>query len=269
MSGCHACPDLGTYPAIGIDRAAQLFREKARLYAGLPMTIVAPSSWIEQKARQSPLLGSFPILRIPNGLDGGAYAPRSREEARQRLGLPLHARVILFSAHILDNNPRKGGDVLMQALTILGPQKDWILALMGEGGESWRVPIPVHNLGFHSDPSDIARCYAAADVVVIPSVLENLPNTLIESLACGRVVVASDCGGMRDGVLHETTGLITRVGDAQDLARGLKAMLDADERRPAMEREARAFFEREFSAERELERIESLYFSLAARTAKQ
>jgi len=235
----------------------------------LPMTIVAPSSWIEQKALQSPLLGSFPILRIPNGLDGRDYAPRSRQEVRQRLGLPPHARVILFSAHILDNNPRKGGDVLMQALTMLGPQKDWILALMGEGGESWRAPIPVHNLGFLLDPLDIARCYAAADVVAIPSVLENLPNTLIESLACGRVVVASDCGGMRDGALHETTGLLTRMGDAQDLAQGLKTMLDADDRRPAMERAARALFEREFSAERELERIESLYFSLAARATQQ
>lgn len=267
LSGCGSCPDLQTYPPIARDRTAELFALKKRLYAGLPLTIVAPSSWIEAQARRSPLLGDLPLHRIPNGLDGDAYVPSSRSEARRHFGLPQSAKVVLFAAHMLDDNPRKGGDVLMRALALLGPREQWVLALMGEGGASWsgRIPIPVHSLGFHADASSIARCYAVADVVAIPSVLENLPNTLIESLACGRAVVASDCGGMSDGVIQGKTGLLTRMGDAAALAEALQAILTSDERRATMEREARELFEREFSSQRELDRIEALYGELASR----
>lgn len=267
LQGCGRCPDLQTYPAIGIDRTESLFRLKRKLYANLPLTIVAPSSWMENQARRSPLFADLPIRRIPNGVDGNVYAPQSRRDARLRFGIPETARVILFAAHILDANPRKGGDVLRQALAELGPQADWTLALLGEGGASWpgSVPIPVHLLGFQSDSAAIARCYAAADVVVIPSVLENMPNTLIESLACARAVVASDCGGMRDGVLHGATGLLTPVGDVHELARALKELLAADEWCGQMEHAARALFDREFSAQREIERMENLYVEVVTR----
>jgi len=272
MTGCGECPDLNTYPPIGRDRTAALYQLKKELYANLPLTIVAPSSWTEQQARMSPLLSQFPLHRIPNGVDGNIFAPRSRADARKRLGLPADARVILFSAHILDLNPRKGGDVLLRALQSLGSRPGWRLALMGEGGDTWlrQSPVPVHLLGFKTEPSDIVLCYAAADVVVIPSVLENLPNTLIESIACGRAVVGSDCGGIRDGIIHENTGLLVRQGNAGDLAAALVSILDSDERRAAMEHQARVLFEREFSAALEIDRIEALYRSLTApRLARQ
>lgn len=271
LHGCGSCPDLETYPRLARDRTAQLFALKKRLYACLPLTIVAPSSWIEQQARRSPLLGNSAVHRIPNGLDAAAYVPSSRLEARRRLGLPGDAKVILFAAHVLDNNSRKGGDVLMRALTELGPRENWILALMGEGGATWpaKVPIPVHVLGFHADPSAISRCYAAADVIAIPSVLENLPNTLIESLACGRAVVASDCGGMRDGIIHDRTGLLVPTGDAAALAQALLTVLSSDERRLAMEGAARELFENEFSAQRELDRIEALYYEVTSQSQQR
>jgi len=267
QTGCGQCPDLATYPALGRDRTAQLFELKRRLYAGLSLTIVAPSSWIAQQARSSPLFRDAAIHRIPNGLDDTAYVKCSRAEARQALGLPADAKVILFAAHMLDDNPRKGGDVLRQALQELGPQPGWILALMGEGGSSWmgQVPLPVHMLGFQSDAATIARCYAAADVIAIPSVLENLPNTLVEALACGRAVVASRCGGMADGVVDGQTGMLVPTGDAAALGAGLQAVLTHDESRQAMERAARALFEREFSASRELDRLELLYRDLSNR----
>jgi glycosyltransferase involved in cell wall biosynthesis len=259
--GCGACPQLEIYPAVGRDRTAELYLLKQRLYRRLPMTVVVPSSWMEKLAGQSPLLRDHPIVRIPNGLASSEFVPRSREQARRRFGIPREARVILFSAHILDGNPRKGADVLLRALVELGPRPGWALALLGEGGAGWadRSPIAVHRLGFQAEPVALADAYAAADVVAIPSVMENLPNTLIESLACGRAVVASDCGGMRDGVVSGTTGLLTPMGDVRALARALQELMEADERRAAMEQEARALFEREFSAGRELDRIEELY----------
>lgn len=261
LSGCGDCPALDSYPAIGRDRTAALFQRKQSLYAHLPLTIVAPSSWTEQQARLSPMLQHVPVYRIPNGVDGEVFAPASRSKAREQLGMPQDARVLLFSAHMLDANPRKGGDVLLQALQSIGARSGWHLALLGEGGGSWQAqcPIPVHRLGFRSDATDIARCYAVADVVVVPSVLENLPNTLLEALACGRAVVASDCGGIRDGVIDGTTGLLVPQDDAVKLAAALIAILTNNALQEQMERNARELFEREFSAALEIDRFEALY----------
>jgi glycosyltransferase involved in cell wall biosynthesis len=259
--GCGQCPDLFSYPCLGRDTTAALFRYKDRLYQQSPMTIVAPSGWIRDLARRSPLLGRFPIVHIPNGLDGDKFYPQDRQRARLALGLPVDARVILFAAHILDNNPRKGGDLLMEALNRVPPPDGTVLALMGEGGESWlgRVPCEVKRLGFKTDSQEMAICYAAADLIVVPSVLENLPNTLVEALACGRAVVAVDSGGMRDGVLPGETGYLAKPGDVLDLAAGIHLVLDNDFLRARMEFRARELFLAEFARERELERIEELY----------
>ena len=162
---------------------------------------------------------------------------------------------------MLDDNPRKGSDVLIAALSRLANTEQCLLLLVGQGGESWagQVPMPVHCLGFLDEVDKIAQAYAAADLVVIPSVLENLPNTLIESLACGRAVVASDCGGMRDGVDHGKTGFLVPVGDADALAARLDEVLANDSLREQFEQQARALFEREFSIEQEASRFEALY----------
>src|SRR3546814_1118109 len=89
---------------------------KDRIYSRLRMTIVAPSSWTERAARESPLLNRFPVVRIPNGLDTAVFRPRDRQGARELLGVPAHGKAILFSAHVAHDNERKGSQVLRQAL---------------------------------------------------------------------------------------------------------------------------------------------------------
>ncbi len=266
IDDCGDCPALDAYPPIGYDTAASLFRYKKRLYERSPMTVVAPSSWIEDMARRSPLLSRYPLIRIPNGLDGEIFRPMDRQMARVELALPADAEIILFCAHILDGNLRKGGDLLIRALNQITPNDKRILALVGEGGGSWKnqVPCGVRLLGYQSDVSRLRHCYAAADIIAIPSMLENLPNTLIEALACGRPVVALDSGGMKDGVVHGLTGYLARHGDADDLANGLSVLLNDNEMRERMGQEARTLFEHDFTKQGEIDHFESLYRDLLA-----
>lgn len=270
-TGCGACPDLTTYPALSRDTTAAQFRRKRRLYEDLPMTVVATSSWTEACARQSPLLGHFRILRIPNGLDGDVFRPLPRDEACAVLRLDPSRPVILFAAHILDNNPRKGGNLLIEALrhSTIGPGAS--LVLVGEGGGSWegQTPCSLVRLGFQSDPGRLAGIYAAADVVAIPSAVENLPNVLIEAMACGKPVVASDAGGMADGVRHMETGYLAKPGDAADLAAGIEAILGDADLRARMGIAARTLFESEFSAGREIQRFCDLYRDLVYGTSPE
>lgn len=262
--GCGDCPDLGGYPALPRDTTASLFRQKNRLYEGLPVTVVATSSWTEACARQSPLLGRFRIVRVPNGLDGDVFRPLPQGEARAALGLDPSRPAILFAAHILDDNPRKGGNLLIEALRRSTIGADGLLVLVGEGGGSWegQTPCRLVRLGFQSDPRRMASIYAAADVVAIPSVVENLPNVLIEAMACGKPVVASDAGGMADGVRHMETGYLAKPGDAADFAAGIETILGDDDLRARMGTAARTLFESEFSAGREIQRFYDLYREL-------
>jgi glycosyltransferase involved in cell wall biosynthesis len=267
--GCGACPDLGTYPGLKWDTTGFLWRHKQKLYARSKMTIVAPSSWAGRMARESPILGGFPVHQIPNGIDAALFYPQDKIRLRQKLGIPVDAKVILFAAHILDDNPRKGGELLISALAHVGARPGVRLMLVGRGGSSWpsRVPIPVDCLGFIVG-AELAAAYAAADIFVAPSAVENLPNTVLEAMAAGLPVVASNAGGMADAVRHNETGLLFDVGDAGALAKNLECLFDDADLQERLGQAARRVIKEEFSEEAEVQRFAELYVALATpRTA--
>lgn len=260
--GCGECPITHEYVELGIDTTAFLWRQKDRLYADCDITVVAPSSWTERLALESPLLGRFQVHRIPNGLDVETYRPMSREVACETLGYDPALRRILFVAHGLDNNPRKGGGALMEALRQLGPYSGVELLLAGVGGESWEragLPIPVRRAGYISDDERMATVYAAADLIVVPSTVENLPNTLLEAMACGLPAVAVQAGGMADAVRDGETGYLVAQGDIASLATRLRMLLDDVDSRRRMGQAGRQLIEREFSCSIQTERFSALY----------
>ncbi len=268
-TGCGACPDLAIHPRIGRDTTAWLFRRKDSIYRRSDLTIVAPSNWMTRAARESSLLGRFPVHHIPNGLDLDVFRPVDRAAARSTLGLPQNARVILFAAHVLDENPRKGAPALVGALKRASLPVGTTLALMGEGRAAWTadVSIPVRHLGNLTDDRQLAAVYSAADVFAAPSAADNLPSTVLESMACGTPAVAFGVGGMSDAVRHDRTGYLARAKDTADFARGLELLLTDDQRRLAQGAASRTLMEDEFSMELQSRRFVELYTELAARRA--
>jgi glycosyltransferase involved in cell wall biosynthesis len=264
-TGCGECPDLETWPAIGRDTTAALWRMKDDLYRRSRITVVAPSSWTERLAKESPLLGRFAVHRIPNGIDLERFRPRDKSGARAALGLDPNAQVVLFMAHGLDANARKGSEDAIEALRRLGPRPNTIVLLAGEGGQSWagRLPLPVQPLGFVSDEEKLALVHASADLLLAPSRVENLPNTVLEALATGTPVAAADAGGMRDAVRHLETGWLAPVGDAASLAEGMRRILDDPDLARAMAAQSRRLAEQEFARATEIRRFEALYRELA------
>ncbi len=263
-TGCGNCPDLGTYPAVGIDATAYLWHQKRRLYSNTQPTVVAPSSWIESIARTAPVFAGATVHRIPNGLDQTVFRPLDQGAARAVLGIPTDRIAILFSAHVTGDNARKGTDLLKQALVRLGQRSDTILLVAGVGAKEWvgRVPQKVISLGYLRDDRLLAAANAAADLVVVPSAAENLPNSLIEAFACGRPAVAFDAGGIGDAVRDGETGILVPAGDTDALAAGLARLLDDRDLRAAMGTRALDMALREFSSEVQAARFEDLYRSL-------
>jgi glycosyltransferase involved in cell wall biosynthesis len=259
--GCGHCPDLATYPGISLDTTAWLWRQKQRAYRRCDITIVAPSSWTESIAKRSPLFEGFGVRRIANGVDTAVFKPRERYLARAFLSLDPKPKAILFVAHGLDDNPRKGGEYVIEALRRLAPIQDTVLLLAGMGGQSWdaSVPLSVHKLGYLNDDRLMAAAYASSDLIVAPSVLENLPNTVLEAMACGVPAVAFDTGGMADAVRHMETGYLAPMGDVDALVDGIRQVLCDERLRERLGRKSVELVRAAFSKQRQALAFAELY----------
>ena len=211
----------------GPDLNRKTWMAKRRAWANQHFTVVSPSHWLADCARDSALLGQHPVHVVANPLDTEfPWRPVPQQVARTALGLPSESRLILMGADGGVRDPRKGGDLLRAAVARVVAQTqgdDVRLLIYGQHGstntETW--PCPVHWLGPVRDDRVLALAYSAADVMVVPSRQDNLPNTAVEAQACGTPVVAFDIGGLPDIVEHGRTGWLAPAFDIERMAEGI------------------------------------------------
>jgi len=264
---CGPCPSLGSSDPD--DLAGRDFAARERAYAALDLTIVAPSRWMADEARRSALSGQRRIVHIANGIDLQRYRPMARGAARQRLDLPTEERpVLLFGAMSATSNARKGYGPLQQALRLFARTAAGHGAMAvvfgGEARERQDIDgLQVVHVGEITDEARLACLYAAADVVIAPSLEDNLPNVILEALGCATPVVAFAAGGIPDAVDHERNGYLAPVGAADELARGIEWVLDPA-RKAGLAAAARETAERRFDIRQCAERYRDLFAGLIA-----
>jgi len=238
LDGCSPCPYLDRYVPLRSDRAGFLWQQKKRTYGRSELHIVAPTNWIMDAAQQSPLLGRFPCRLIPNGVDMDVFRPVPKGTARGALDVPGDRTALLFIAHVLQNNPRKGTQYVPEIVSSLweAGRRDILLMLVGQGEPEWieSVPCPVWRRDLVRDDELLALVYSAADVNLHPAVVENFPNTVLEAMACGLPSVAFDVGGVSDGVVDGVTGRLVQAGDVHSFVRAVEAIVDSKELRQKM-----------------------------------
>jgi len=211
----------------GLDLDRCTWRRKRRAWQQLipRLHLVAPSRWMAHQAAASALLGGVPCTVIPNALPE-AFRAVPQSQARALLGWPREQRLILFGAIDGSRDPRKGFDLLAAALHRLAAQPDQAnvgLVVLGQDAPTRPLPLPfpiVYGGRLHDDLT-LALAYAAADVVVVPSRMDNLPQSATEALACGTPVVAFRQGGLTDLVQHRSNGWLAEPDSVEDLAEGL------------------------------------------------
>ncbi|MBF0520424.1 MAG: glycosyltransferase family 4 protein [Nitrospirae bacterium] len=227
MTGCKSCPDLANYPSLTFDTAGLLWKWKKSLYSRSNIHVIAPSLWMKDIATNSPLLNRFNISVIPNGVDTGVFKPLNKLACRDKLKIPSNKKVILFLAHVVKDNPRKGGGVFIEVMNKLAKEHDVFALIVGDGAEQWadEITSPALRHGFVNDDELLAAIYNSADIILHPAVSENLPNSVLEAMACGVPAVAFDVGGVKDIVRHMETGYLARQKDFDDLYRGVEMLL--------------------------------------------
>lgn len=258
-SACGNCPQLGSNR--DRDASRKMWERRAAALSSLPqdrLTIVAPCRWLADTARQSSLLGRFAVDVIPYGLDTDVFRPRDRLIARSVLEIPEDARVILFIADSIANR-RKGFGLLLKALETLGDLSNLWLLSIGQGENFGQLPLPHRRLPFIDDDRLLSVFYSAADVFVIPSIQDNLPNTVLEAMACGLPVVGFDVGGIPDMVRSGRNGQLVEVGETSAMADAIRMILGDPDRRREMGAAARSIATAEFALDVQASRYEALY----------
>lgn len=217
----------------GLDLDRWIWRRKQRHWQR-PMHVIAPSRWLADCATASTLLQGQSVVCIPNPLDTETFTPRDRAFSRDALKLPQQGFLVAFGAINGEDDPRKGFDLLRQALAHLQaayPEIPLHAVVFGQSAPRGAdLPVPVTWLGHLHDDATLALLYSAVDVTVVPSRQENLPQTATEAQACGCPVVAFNCTGLPDAVVHKETGYLARPFDAADLAAGIKWLHEDPER---------------------------------------
>ena len=211
------------------DLAARTWQKKERMVADENIFYVACSRWLESEAKASALLRGQKITSIPNPIDTHIYKKGDKLAARRELGLPEDKKLILFASQRVTNE-NKGMSYLIEACRELHTKCQTPCELVILGGHAEEVvaqlPLKAHPLGYVNDEQRIVSVYQAVDVFVLPSLSENLPNTIMEAMACGVPCVGFKVGGIPEEIDHQKTGYVAEYRNSSDLAKGISWILE-------------------------------------------
>lgn len=227
MSRCTMCPYLPGGNKKTTRLAIKVWQRKMTMLTHGNIVFVACSHWLEGEASKSALLKGQKVISIPNAIDTRTFSPGNASEARQALGLPQEKLLILFVCQRV-TNVNKGMHYLAEACRKLAhqhPELSERLGLVLLGGHadevSAEMPFATYPMGYVSDEAQIVSIYQASDVFVLPSLSENLPNTIMEAMACGLPCIGFRVGGIPEEIDHKKNGYVAEYRNSDDLARGI------------------------------------------------
>jgi len=265
---CLDCPQLVRDP-YSLPNA--ILRDKSELFSRFPLTIVTPSHWLADCASKSTLFRRSRIEVIPYSIETDIYTPMSKKEAKSILGIDPQSIVLMFGADS-SNEKRKGFAELEAALELARTDPEFdelvssgrmvILSLGPITADVASLGIKIKALGRVDDDLLIARAYSSADIFILPSLEDNLPNMMLESLACGTPVIAFETGGIPDVVQNDVNGCLVPVRDVDALAVALIKLVLNTALRKQMSVAAVAYAHKAFAPKIQADRYIALFDDL-------
>jgi glycosyltransferase involved in cell wall biosynthesis len=266
MRECGNCPLL--INAGENDISHKIWQQKREAYNVLNFAIAAPSTWMQASVKNSSLMQGKAVNHIPNTLETDIFKPADKKEAKQKAGLPADKFIFLSGFMPSRKDLHKGTQYLLDSLELLkqrlGAEADQIeLVIFGNRGTEGVPDFPFKTsfLGTISNDEQLAQYYAAADAFLIPSLEDNLPYTVMESLACGTPVIAFTTGGIPDMVQHQYNGYLATYKSAESFTDGMEWIIKhADQK--LIQQQARQTIMEVFSEEVIAQKHIRLYQSL-------
>lgn len=265
---CSNCPQL----KVNINNIAKVILKAKCSYLPKDLVVVTPSQWLADCARQSVVFKNHRVEVIPNSLETDIFKPLDKEYAKNQLGLPPKGKVILFGAQDLKEK-RKGLSELIEAIKhmkennrveqLIARNELHVLTFGHSSSLLDSIGIPYKALGYINENSELSIAYSAADVLALPSLEDNLPNLMIESLACETPVVAFNIGGMADVIKDGKNGYLVPLKDTKRFGNRLLDVLISEK----MSLKCRGYIEENFKLEIQAQRYKDLFSDIVKKTS--
>lgn len=223
---CKQCPMLKGNFLWG-DMAKKVFLRKKRAYRDNDITFVGCSKWMSERAKEAELTQGKNVVNIPNPINIELFKPIDKKKAKEGMKLPQDRTLILFGSQKITDE-RKGFRLLSQACEILREKYPIIaqnatVVVVGEQSEVMKdlIPLEVISVDYISDEKSMVMLYNAVDIYVTPSLQDNLPNTIMEAMACAIPCVGFNVGGIPEMIEHKKTGYVAEYKNPNDFAEGI------------------------------------------------
>lgn len=263
QESCGKCPQLRSHR--GQDLSWRNLRRKKR-HVNAVARWVAPSKWLGRIAAESGTIPPERVRVIPNGLDGDSYSP---VDGRAAWKVPENA-LILVAGAVDWAEPRKGALLLPEMFRHLRTMTDrpCVPVIFGQPPRNVAAwPEETRWVGPVGTPQGLAEILGMADLFVLPSLQDNLPNVVMEALACGCPTVGFDSGGLVELVESGQTGWVSAQRTARGLAEAVSAWLKVAPRREEVTQRCRSRFESRYTLERHARALVALYDEVRAENA--
>jgi glycosyltransferase involved in cell wall biosynthesis len=262
-TGCGDCPDITIYPGLKVDSTHQNWKRKQSIFSNSQLYIATPCQWLLDKVNASILAPAVIEARvIPNGVDTHIFYPAKQEDVRTNLGLPLNEPILLFVANGIKTNIFKDYETLKKAIELLGASSEMpvhLIALGDDGNQEQIGNVTVHYVPRTTDPNLVAKYYQAADIYLHAAKAETFPNTILEAMACGIPVVASNVGGICEQVLDGVTGFLVPPKDPELMAIAALLLLNDAKLRRTMGEAASKRVQEQFTLNQQVENYLAWY----------
>jgi glycosyltransferase involved in cell wall biosynthesis len=224
ITNCENCPQVinnySNHPMKVLETKKRLWQDR--------ITIISPSVWLANQARKSQIFCNSRIEVVPNGIDTMEYQPWDKKRARRILGLPLDKKIILFACHSHGERRKGFQEALMMLVSLNRRRQDLHLVTIGRpSDETNDLFIPNTGFGFLHSSEQLSMIYSACDVTLLPSLEDNLPNIILESLSSGTPVAGFSTGGIEDLIKDGITGYLAPTKDILALRAAIEACLDS------------------------------------------
>lgn len=272
LDKCGSCPQWrgGIYessmPPLMHDTTSLLWRLKKYVYKKSQFSIIGPSRWITDLARQSPLLKEKRIYHLFNGLDTDQWKPMDKRASKIALGIDPEKKVLLFVGKpdkVFAYPGRRF--MLTQIIESLRCREEnfshkYVLLLVGEGAQDFIIDgCEIVAVGSVGSPSMLRICYNSADLLLDPTQFDNLPSVIQEALACGIPVIASNVGGIPDLVFHKKNGYIAGPNAVTEFVDGILGLLSSDSIYDRFSYHARQYAVENYSSAVIIEKLLEIY----------
>ena len=258
LAGCRVIHTEHDYYSLSRPRAQQLLRVLTRLADRVTAVAEPVRSFLEGTVG----LPASKLITIQNGVEIHRYETAIPHD-RKKWDLENSDVIIGCVARL---SPEKGHTVLLRAFRkVISRHPQARLVLIGDGDERERLQHLAaelnigHFVRFLGLRADVPEVLAACNLFTLPSIQEGFPMVILEALAAGKAVIASEVGAIPDAIQHGATGMLVPPGDVDALAHALCLLIEDEGVRLRLGQRGRAFVREAYDFERTVGRYDNLY----------